>query len=365
MARRISSVLVVLSLSLAFVIACGSEESGGGASSQDAHTEVGADSLFDSMSDATGDDADTSGLACDPADESCEIPCQLLPAMYKDWVGSHMGCEEDADCAMVGGTGACDCMFTIWKGGGDPVSDGAKDTALAYLARLEDSACDAFRETLPKECDTAPSSNLRCASGTCTADLENCMAQMDQAETVGETTTPEVDLTEGTLDCKEFHRQCVAACPLNAENLPEPSCFEACKPYLTPQGEADLDAFLGCLDQAGCGAMEGQEALLCMGDSCFAEYTGCFQGDQSCGDVLGCMGDCPEGDGGACVVLCTQDGTPDAQQKLFDIIGCISDSCCPDDYATCGTPEGQTCSETAVGLGGDCFTVVTACMMGD
>lgn len=357
----------VVILSLGLLVACSDDGgSAGGASDTDVTSDAGLDSLFDmNAPDGQDPDADTNGLACDPASADCEIPCQLLPAMYKDWVESHLSCTEDEDCAMVGGTSSCDCAAAIWKPGGDPVNVAGQDTAAAYLARFEDPACDGFRETF-WICDAAPSSDLRCDEGSCTATGQNCNLPPDQAEVVDPETSSDTILVEGSLSCKDFYRQCVNACPTTADGLPEESCFEACKPYLTTTGQADLDALLLCLDGAGCNALQGQEALLCFANSCFDEYTGCFQGEDKCGDVLGCMGDCPEDDeNGACAITCTQEGTPEAQQALFDILGCLTDTCCPGDYAACQTPTGEDCTKEAVGFGGDCFTLATACVMGD
>jgi len=177
--------------------------------------------------------------------------------------------------------------------------------------------------------------------------------------------TPDTS-SPGTQTCKQFYQECANLCPTAANGLPEPACFEACRPGLSAEGSQTLDAFLSCLANAGCDNQPDDTAkLLCYAGTCDDEYFACFHGDDTCGQVLTCMGGCPQdATNGACVVTCTQDGTVEAQKKLVGILTCIADTCCPDDAAACNTEAGKACSQGAVKMGGACFGQVTGCLVG-
>jgi hypothetical protein len=174
------------------------------------------------------------------------------------------------------------------------------------------------------------------------------------------------DTAPGDLSCKAFYAECVAQCPKGTDGQVDPDCFEACRATLSASGEADLDAMLGCTDAAGCAdAADGAAALTCFADACLNEYLACFHGEASCTEVLQCMGACPEGEeNGLCVLVCSQEGTPEAQQHLFSMLACAGEACCPGDAATCQTPDGQACSKAAFEMGGECFGLATQCLMG-
>lgn len=174
------------------------------------------------------------------------------------------------------------------------------------------------------------------------------------------------DTAPGDLSCKAFYAECVAQCPAGADGQVDAGCFEACRATLSAQGEADLDAMLACTESAGCAALEdGAAALTCFAEACLGEYLTCFHGEASCTEVLQCMGACPEGEGnGLCVLVCSQEGTPEAQQHLFAMLACAGEACCPGDAAACQTSEGQACTKAAFEFGGDCFGMATQCLMG-
>lgn len=168
------------------------------------------------------------------------------------------------------------------------------------------------------------------------------------------------------LSCKEFYRQCVAQCPLGTNDLPEPACFDACRPTLSAEGASTLDAFVACLQTSGCELMTDATArLTCYGEACGTTYTACFHGDLGCGDVLTCAQACPQGDSySSCVVACSQDGTVDSQALIVKILQCIAAACCPDNSAACNTPEGKTCTNQVFQLGGACFGLGVQCVSG-
>ncbi len=174
------------------------------------------------------------------------------------------------------------------------------------------------------------------------------------------------DLPPGTLSCKQFYQQCVAACPKGADGQPTAACFDQCRTQLSAEGETVTAALLVCVEDSGCSDItDSSQALSCFSANCSAEYFGCFSGPDECKDILTCLGGCPQGDTyNACVVTCSQEGTEPAQKHLISILQCIGEACCPADAAACGTTEGQACSKAAVQMGGDCFGPVTQCLMG-
>jgi hypothetical protein len=179
-------------------------------------------------------------------------------------------------------------------------------------------------------------------------------------------TAVQPDLPPGTLTCKQFYQQCVAACPKGGDGQPTAACFDQCRTQLSAEGETVTAALLVCVEDSGCSEIsDSSQALSCFSTNCSAEYFGCFSGPDECKDILTCMGACPQGDAyNACVVTCSQDGTEPAQKHLISILQCIGQACCPADAAACGTTEGQACSTAAVQMGGDCFGPVTQCLMG-
>jgi len=179
-------------------------------------------------------------------------------------------------------------------------------------------------------------------------------------------TAVQPDLPPGTLSCKQFYQECVAACPKGADNQPTAACFDQCRTQLSAEGEAVTAALIVCVEDSGCKDIaDASQSFSCLAEMCSTPYFACFQGTDECSAILTCMGGCPEGDAkGACVVACSQDGTVPAQQHLISILTCIGQACCPADAAACNTTEGQACSKAAVQMGGDCFGLVTQCLMG-
>lgn len=193
------------------------------------------------------------------------------------------------------------------------------------------------------------------------------MAPLETAmENVSDSLDPADTAALSDLSCKEFYLQCVSQCPLDGEGLAEEACFEACRDTLSTEGEAELDTFLGCLETSGCDIEPDDAAKWnCYVEQCDDAYFGCFHGDEDCAAVLQCIQACPQGDGyGTCVVVCTQDGEADAQKQLVKILQCIGENCCPGDAAQCQTPEGQQCSKDVFQMGGACFLLGSACLMG-
>jgi hypothetical protein len=170
----------------------------------------------------------------------------------------------------------------------------------------------------------------------------------------------------GNLSCKEFYRQCVAKCPIGADGMPLPTCFEACHQNLSPEGAQVTDAFVACITNSGCNLKPDDQAkLACYAETCGDTYYACFHGDDDCAAVLKCAQACPQGEGnGTCVVACSQDGTVAAQQHLVKILKCIADDCCPTDAAACGTPTGQQCAKDVFQPTGACFQLGVQCMTG-
>jgi hypothetical protein len=244
--------------------------------------------------------------------------------------------------------------------GGDGGTQGGKEVAAEAIdwEVVPEEATGKEAEAEPQ-----PEPQAEPASEPAAEPVEEVLAE-PAPEAMGEDVTgPEI--AAGTLSCKEFWGQCVTACPKDGNGLPESACYEGCKATLTTQGASDLDTYMGCMEQNGClQAADAVGLLQCLLDHCQEAYFACFHGEQSCSQVLQCMGGCPQGDNGKCALECTQEGTPEAQAKLMDIAECTQQACCPTDPAQCATTEGQNCAKAALQFGGDCFGQVTACAMG-
>jgi hypothetical protein len=226
-------------------------------------------------------------------------------------------------------------------GGGDVAPDGldaAPDAAVEVSDAAGDPAGDAAGEAAIEAVEVSP----------------------DMAAS-----TPDTAGLSG-LTCKQFYRQCVSQCPVGADKLPDPGCFDACRVTLSADGGRVLDALLSCIATSGCDAKPDDAAkLACYAGECADPYFACFHGEDSCKDVLACAQGCPQGEGnGACLVACSQEGTVEAQKQIASILKCIGDECCPGDAAKCGTPQGQQCSKDVFQIGGACFALGMGCMAG-
>jgi len=237
-------------------------------------------------------------------------------------------------------------------GCGSGGNEGVADAGTGAEIDAEGAGNDTWSLPLPDLSDTVASSDG--------VDLESPI------ETYIDAGHPPETVVMSDLTCKDFYLLCVSQCPLDTDGLPEEACFDACRETLSIEGEAALDTFLMCLDTSECDAEPDDSAKWnCYVNHCDDAYFGCFHGDEDCASVLKCIQACPQGDGqGACVVTCTQDGEPDAQKQLFKILKCIGENCCPDDAAQCRTPAGQQCGEDVFQVGGACFVLGTACIMG-
>ncbi|MBM4396926.1 MAG: hypothetical protein FJ087_14710 [Deltaproteobacteria bacterium] len=233
-------------------------------------------------------------------------------------------------------------------GGGDALPDGGGLDAVQEVAgdATAEAAQDGKADTAARPDDAGGESDAA--------------AEADPAST-----GPDVAGLTG-LDCKQFYRRCVSQCPVGADKLPDPGCFDACRVTLSANGGKTLDALLACVATSGCDAEPDDSAkLACYAGECADPYFACFHGEDSCKDVLACAQGCPQGEeNGACLVACSQEGTVEAQKQIATILKCIGDECCPGDAAKCGTPQGQQCSKDVLGIGGACFALGMACVAG-
>lgn len=148
--------------------------------------DTGADGA--DVADVSGDPSGDGENARDGAvDRSSDAPgdgdvTPLCDALQEDWrafVAQHRGCSVSADCTLVAGAGACDCLFPglgrpIGNASGDAIASAAATSARVYLDQWSDLGCN----QLMKYCvyDAGPAKNLRCDQGECVADNGYCNA---------------------------------------------------------------------------------------------------------------------------------------------------------------------------------------------
>ena len=132
--------------------------------------------------DLADDTADVPDVA-DTADvqEVGPVDCAKLVADWAAFVAAHEGCAVDGDCTVAGGAGSCDLASAIGKASGDPIATSALPEAQPMLATFYGPDCMAYRDA-HGTWDAAPATNLRCASGHCTADWASCNAAPDIAQ---------------------------------------------------------------------------------------------------------------------------------------------------------------------------------------
>jgi hypothetical protein len=109
----------------------------------------------------------------DAPDADAGIACGKLREAWRAFVVANRGCKTDADCVVVGDTAACRCEPSLGDPSGDAISASAADGSKLYFERYYE--CIAAGHDFASSCDAAPAKNLRCESGTCTADLNYCI----------------------------------------------------------------------------------------------------------------------------------------------------------------------------------------------
>ena len=170
--------------------------------------------------------------------------------------------------------------------------------------------------------------------GDCPCSGPDCCAGALECGPEGHCVVPPLD------DCAA-----VAAC-VGAE--PVEACTKRCEVAAEASSWTDYWDLADCYNE--CGAQEWPPDPDGCGATCFDLQVECYQGDDSCAEILACMGGCGEGDV-TCYAKCPTEGTAAAQGLWADLVLCLVEACPSDAAADC--PE--------VALGGACLDALTAC----
>ncbi len=144
----------------------------------------------------------------------------------------------------------------------------------------------------------------------------------------------------GELTCLEMYL-CLQGCPESSD-----LCGEECLLEGTAEAYGLWDTFIDCLDYSGYFACTDNECRAEAWANCSVEFQACAHGDDSCADVLDCMGLCPPGDD-MCALECLLNGTTEAQDGYDAILACIEEECGASPSADCQNEAlNDKCKET-------------------
>lgn len=98
--------------------------------------------------------------------------CAALHSAWYSYVDQHRACQDVYDCTIIGGSGTCNCGYTLGDGSGTAIAKSGAPGAKPYQELF--AACV---EAHLAGCvwDAAPAKNLRCENGMCTADSASCL----------------------------------------------------------------------------------------------------------------------------------------------------------------------------------------------
>lgn len=161
-----------------------------------------------------------------------------------------------------------------------------------------------------------PEADNACVNNACSSEIQACL---------GGGSTPAV----GSLSCGGVFL-CASSCGQN-DSACQNNCIQA---VAADQAEL-LDAYLGCAETNMC------QDQACIETNCAAEEAACFPpGDQSCGQVLDCIGMCQDQScAGECQLQATEEASTELQAlgECLNTNSCMSFDCpqCATEYANC------------------------------
>jgi len=302
---------------------------------------------------------------------SCEADCGVCcgdDACVADHGEDCVTCAED--CGLCCGDGECsevqeeDCA-TCPVDCGDCCGDGE-------CVAAHDETC----ETCPDDCGACPEcgdgicngvetcgdcpGDCPCGEGEVCFDDGCCLPDCGEAVCGSDgcggscgdcdpgtgCTSDGTCVAAGDATCLEIY-ECRAACP--AEDV---DCFKACDQAGTVEAQEDYVAWVDCLEATGYfDCPEGDEQ--CFDDAfapCEDLVEACLQGEDSCGEIFDCQQACPGGDT-TCISLCEWNGTPDDQQLVGQLYGCVNEEC----------PDGATWECWLEATAGVCAVLAEIC----
>ncbi|MAD61290.1 MAG: hypothetical protein CMH49_07255 [Myxococcales bacterium] len=146
-----------------------------------------------------------------------------------------------------------------------------------------------------------PENDNACVNEVCVNEIQACL---------GGGTAPPV----GSLSCGGVFL-CAGSC---AEN--DAACQNACVQAVAADQAGLLEAYLGCAETNMC------QDQTCIETNCAAEVAACFPpGDQTCGQVLDCIGMCQDQ---SCAGECQLRGNEEATTELQALGECLNTNAC-------------------------------------
>ena len=161
-----------------------------------------------------------------------------------------------------------------------------------------------------------PENDNACVNDVCVNEIQACL---------GSGTTPSV----GSLSCGGVFL-CASSC---AEN--DAACQNGCIQAVAADQAGLLEAYLGCAETNMC------QDQTCVETNCAAEVAACFPpGDQTCGQVLDCIGMCQDQScAGECQLGANEEATTELQAlgECLNTNACMSFDCpqCSAEYMSC------------------------------
>lgn len=103
--------------------------------------------------------------------------CDDLPDAWRRFAEAHAECQQADDCALVGGTGTCECAPGLFM---YAINRGALTEARPYLTRFESDECTTFRARTAS-CDE-PAYEATCVQGVCGLNVVGCCFGCDDGD---------------------------------------------------------------------------------------------------------------------------------------------------------------------------------------
>ncbi len=323
---------------------------------------VGHDAGTDGDDSATPPDSscvrDCNGKQCGP--DSCGGVCGTCPdgltcgPGYQCQTGACVPACAGKQCGPDGCNGSCGACD------GDATCDAAGQCVDDCVPDCSELECGS--DGCGGSCGSCPS-GTQCDAGTCESTCQpNCAGKVCGDNgcggscgscASGKSCQSGQCVSTTQIDCLQLYEDCLPTC--NGDQ----TCAEACYGTLSPTGKSETDAFMICLQDAGC--YDDADFNQCMVSACFSEYLGCFHGDQSCPQVASCLDGCGSS-ASACWGDCLAEGTASVQVDYYEQADqCLVDQCCPTDVATCSTTDGTACIEEMMGPFGSCSWPALPC----
>jgi hypothetical protein len=227
--------------------------------------------------------------------------------------------------------------------------------------------------SLPDEDTSAPAADTliydtvacapSCPENSC-GDDDGCGGTCEECEEGFNCIEDQCEAVNPNLMSCDMIIQCINDCPEGDEVCPQ-DCYNES----SPEAQGQYMELINCLDGAGyfeCADEACMQAI--MEGECAAPVSTCFggggtTGDLTCGEMIECMNNCPEGDE-ACPQGCFDNSTAAAQGQYQAVITCLDAAGyfdCADEACMTDIMNGECAAQTNTCFGGGGTTGDLAC----